>query len=343
MTSSNFHRIDAQARQPLLDFLARTEGGLSAHNDLQKRRAVHDAMASPILEAPDLEVVERIISLGKDTQLLVRIYASRNLTKTSPAMLYIHGGGMSLGNLDNEDPIARRFARRFKLRVISVDYRLAPEFCFPTPVEDCYAALSWMVLNAESLNIDPEMIALYGGSAGGGLALATMLYARDHGGPKVSFVMAPYPMIDYKHDQPSTYEITDVGIWDREIGLEAWRLYLGDRVNQAEVSSYASPSHAKDLRNLPPIFIDVGELDTLRDESVAFVARLNAAQNKVEFHLYPGVYHATELFAPDADISLQIWANRFHAMSRFLTQKSIGDENERREILPSGKDDRGTR
>lgn len=343
MTSANFHRVDVQAQQPLVDFLATTGGGLGAHKNLQKRRAVHDAMASPIIDEPDLEVVERLIPLGKETQLRVRIYATKNLTEKSPAMLYIHGGGMSLGNLDNEDAIARRFARHFNLRVISVEYRLAPEFCFPIPVEDCFAALSWMVSNAEYLNIDPEVIVLYGGSAGGGLALATMLYARDQGGPKVSFVMAPYPMIDFKHDLPSTHEIMDLGIWDREIGLDAWRLYLGDRVNDTEVSPYASPSHAKDLSHLPPVFIDVGELDTLRDESLAFAARLNAAQNKVEFHLYPGVYHATELFAPEAKISEQIWANRFFAMSQFLTRKSIGDENERRDVLSSCKDDRRTR
>jgi acetyl esterase/lipase len=127
-------------------------------------------------------------------------------------------------------------------------------------------------------------------------------------------------MIDYKHNLPSAQEITDVGIWDRELGLNAWQLYLGDQVTSEEVSPYASPSHAKDLSNLPPVFIDVGELDTLRDEAIAFVLRLTQARSKVEFHLYPGVYHATELFAPDAEISKVIWANRFKAISRFLNQ-----------------------
>jgi acetyl esterase/lipase len=322
MTSKDLDRIDSQALGPLLDFLVSSKGGLGAHKNLAARRKIHDAMATSVGDAPDLSIFERKIPIDKENHLLVRIYSKKDLTDSSPAMLYIHGGGMSLGNLNNEDPFARRFARELNIRVVCVDYRLAPEFSFPIPVEDCYAALSWMVLNSVSLKINPKMIVLYGGSAGGGLALATMLYARDRGGPRVSFVMAPYPMIDYKHNQPSAHEITDVGVWDREIGLEAWKYYLGERVNDSDVSPYASPSYAKNLNNLPPIFIDVGELDTLRDETIAFVARLSAAKSKVEFHLYPGAYHATELFAPEADISKQIWATRFMAMTRFLSREA---------------------
>jgi acetyl esterase/lipase len=320
MTSKDFHRINLDARDPLLKFLASTQGGLGAYKDLYQRRKIHDAMAQILPEALDLNIIEREIAIEKDSKLRVRIYSKKDLEQAAPAMLYIHGGGMSLGNLENEDLVARRFAREFNIRVVAVEYRLAPEFRFPIPVEDCYAALSWMVLNADALKINPEMIILYGGSAGGGLAIATMLYARDHGAPKVSFVMAPYPMIDYKHNQPSTHDITDIGIWDREIGLDAWGLYLGEQINDVEISPYASPSYANDLSNLPPVFIDVGELDTLRDESIAFIIRLIAAANTVEFHLYPGVYHATELFAPDAQISQQIWRNRFNALSRFLNQ-----------------------
>jgi acetyl esterase/lipase len=198
--------------------------------------------------------------------------------------------------------------------VVSVEYRLAPENPHPAPVEDCYAALVWMVKNADELGFDPNRLALYGGSAGGGLVLGTALLARDRGGPPVKFMMPIYPMIDDTNTTPSSHEIVDVGIWDREGNIEAWAWYIGD----GKPDQYAAPTRAEDLTGLPPAFIDVGTVDLFRDEDIAFAQRLMHAGIPTELHIHDGAYHAAERFAPEAALSTRIWAARLDALRRAL-------------------------
>jgi acetyl esterase/lipase len=138
--------------------------------------------------------------------------------------------------------------------------------------------------------------------------------ARDRGGPAISFLMAPYPMIDDRNETASSHEVTEVGIWDRAGNIEAWSWFLGGK----PADGYAAPSRAIDLEGLPPTFIDVGEMDLFRDEDIAFVARLTQAGVPTEFHLYPGAYHASEVFAPEAALSQRIWAARLSALARAL-------------------------
>ena len=128
------------------------------------------------------------------------------------------------------------------------------------------------------------------------------------------FQMALYPMLDHRSATASAHEILDVGIWDRAANLEAWGLYLGG--NGAD--AYASPALADDVHGLPPTFVDVGGIDLLRDEAIDFVGRLAAAGVTTEFHLHPGAYHGSELFAPEAGLSKRIWATRLAALERAL-------------------------
>ena len=190
--------------------------------------------------------------------------------------------------------------------VVSVEYRLAPEHPHPAPVQDCYSALKWMAQNADELAFDLDRLAVVGGSAGGGLTIATTMMARDMGFPRICFQMPLYPMIDDRNETPSSYEIMDVGIWDREGNIEAWEWYLGG--NPAD--DYAAPARAENLAGLPPTFIDVGELDLFRDEDIQFAARLIQAGVPTELHVYPGAYHASEVFAPEAALSKSILARR---------------------------------
>jgi acetyl esterase/lipase len=155
---------------------------------------------------------------------------------------------------------------------------------------------------------------VHGGSAGGGLAIATALMARDHGGPAIRFLMAMYPMIDDRNETPSSHEITDVGIWDRAGNLEAWAWYLGG----AEADGYAAPARMPDVSGLPPTFIDVGDLDLFRDEDIAFALRLLQAGVPTELHVHPGAFHASEGFAPGAALSKRIVAARLDALRRAL-------------------------
>jgi acetyl esterase/lipase len=160
--------------------------------------------------------------------------------------------------------------------------------------------------------MDTDNIGLMGASAGGGLALATALMLRDRLGPSLKYLLPIYPMIDDRHETASSHEVIDIGIWDRAGSIEAWGWYLGD----SEPDAYAAPARAEDLSRLPPTYIDVGDLDLFRDEDIDIAQRLSAAGVPVEFHLWTGAFHASELFAPDAPLSQRIWATRYTAIRR---------------------------
>jgi len=310
-------RIDPESLQGLDAMLALTgPGGVGAIVDLAARRAklVEMRVLAQAQQEPFPGAIEDRMILAE--QIPIRLYRGESTRAGAPGLLFIHGGGMILGDLDHDDAVARKLTLELGAVTVSVDYRLAPEFPFPAGLEDCYATLRWMADNAEELGFDPDRLLIYGGSAGGALALATTLLARDRGFTGIRFVMAPYPMLDYRNNTPSSHEITDVGVWDRALNLEAWQHYLGP--NPVDVSPYASLALAKDLSNLPPLFIDTGDIDLFRDEIITFVQGLTNAGVAIEFHLYPGSYHASEIIAPQARLSELIWQARLRAFERAL-------------------------
>lgn len=221
---------------------------------------------------------------------------------------------MILGTVDGEDATAAMLCDAVGAVVVSVEYRLAPENPYPAPVEDCYAGLVWTAANSAELGIDANRLAIYGGSAGGGLTIATALLARDRGEPALRFMMPIYPMIDDTNTTTSSYEITDVGIWDRAGNIEAWAWYLGG--NPAD--AYAAPTRAENLAGLPPTYIDVGTVDLFRDEDIAFAQRLMHAGIPCELHIHSGSYHGSEIFAPEAALSKRIVSGRIDALRRAL-------------------------
>ena len=269
--------------------------------------------ATPVPPNPNVEISSHVAP-GPGGDLDVRIYSPKNASKPAPGVVYIHGGGMIMGGLDGEDGTCQMMADRLGAVIASVDYRKAPENPYPAAPEDCFAAASWVFENAAELGIDKENIGIYGQSAGGGLALAVALMARDRGGPNFAYMVPIYPMIDDRNESESSKLITDVGIWDRAGSIEAWGWYLGGR----EADQYAAPARAKNLSGLPPAYIDVGELDMFRDEDIDFAKRLSEAGVRVEFHLWPGAYHASEVFAPEAELSQHIWDTRVAAIKRLI-------------------------
>jgi acetyl esterase/lipase len=309
--------IDPDSRVPLDALLEVMPGGPNAIPDIVQRRAAVASMLAAIEVAPNPRVTfeDRTVP-GPDGEpdISVRIYRPVESTGQLPGIYFIHGGGMILGDIEGEDAAATRLCDEVGAVVVSVEYRLAPEHPHPAPVEDCYAGLMWTAKNASELGIDADRLAIFGASAGGGLALATALVARDRGGPQVRFLMPIYPMIDDRNQTPSSHEITDIGIWDRAGNIEAWAWYLGGK----EADEYAAPSRAEDVSGLPPTFIDVGTVDLFRDEDIAFAQRLMQAGVPTELHVYPGSYHASETFAPDAALSQRIWAVRLDALRRAL-------------------------
>jgi acetyl esterase/lipase len=311
--------IDPDLRVPLDQLIAVLPGGINSITDIAQRRATGKAMAAAA-GAPQLPVTTEDLTVpgpAGDPGLGVRVYRPAGSTAgvALPGVYFIHGGGMILGNVEGENAVAEQVCEQVGAVVVSVEYRLAPEDPHPAQAEDCYAGLAWMARNAAELGFDPERLAVYGGSAGGGLAIAMALMARDRGFPTIRFQMPIYPMIDDTNETGSSYEITDVGVWDRAGNIEAWAWYLGG----GKPDHYAAPARREDLSGLPPAFIDVGTCDLFRDEDITFAMRLMQAGVPTELHVYPGAYHASEVFAPTAALSRRIWERRFDALRRGLS------------------------
>lgn len=318
--SAQRDRLDPASREPLELLLQALPGGFNAIPDIEERRAFVDGLlAAQMADVPpnDRVVTEDRLVPGPAgaPDVPIRIYRPvQAMGVQLPAIFYIHGGGMILGGIEANELTCAMLCEQANAVVVSTGYRKAPEDPFPAQLDDCYATFCWMASHAPALEIDADRVAIFGGSAGGNLAISTTMRARDEGGPSVAFLMAPYPMIDDRHETPSSREITEVGIWDREGNIEAWSWFLGDQ----EATAYSAPSRATNLAGLPPTFIDVGDMDLFRDEDITFAQRLLQAGVPTELHVYPGAYHASEVFAPEADLSQRIWGARLRALTRAL-------------------------
>jgi acetyl esterase/lipase len=235
-----------------------------------------------------------------------------------PAVYYTHGGGMMLGDNRMGVTEALDWAEELGLVVVSVEYRLAPEHPHPAPVEDSYAGLVWTAANAEELGIDPDRLLVAGASAGGGLAAALALLARDRGGPELIGQLLMCPMLDDRNDSLSGRQMAGLGVWDRTANATGWGALLGEGAGGPDVSPYAAPARAADLSGLPPAFIDVGSAETFRDEDIAYADRLWQAGGRAELHVWPGGFHGFEMFAPQVPLAQESRAGRLRWLRRLL-------------------------
>lgn len=261
-----------------------------------------DALADELKDSP-VTIEERTIS-GPDGEIGVVIYQPPTPAPRG-GLLWIHGGGYIVGSGRN-DPHGIGFAEHVGCTVVSVDYRLAPESTYKEAISDCFGALSWMADNAETLGVDPARIAIGGASAGGGLTAALALYNRDHNGPDLAYQLLIYPMIDDTHDTPSGHAITHPTVWNRQVSLKAWKMYLGAEQGGEGVSPYAAAARASDLSRLPPALVTVGVLDLFRDENIEYAQRLMAAGVPTDLQVYPGMYHGAEMSVMDAAVSVKM-------------------------------------
>jgi acetyl esterase/lipase len=237
-----------------------------------------------------------------------------------PAIYHIHGGGMIFG--DNRTGLASALdhAQELGAAVVSVEYRLAPEHQHPAPVEDCYAGLVWTAAHAAAHGIDPDRIIVRGFSAGGGLATAVTLLARDRGGPAVLGQVLMSPMLDDRNDTPSSFQMAGIGLWDRTANEIGWSALLGAGRGGPEVSPYAAPARATDLSGLPAAYIDVGSCETHRDEAVAYAGRIWRAGGQAELHVWPGAFHGFDMLA-QATLSRAAVAARQGWLRRLLADR----------------------
>lgn len=234
-----------------------------------------------------------------------------------PVIYNTHGGGMVAGNnrsVELADELDR--AEELQLAVVAVEYRLAPEHPDPAPVEDCYAGLVWVAAAEEGF--DADRIVISGNSAGGCLAAGVSLLARDRGGPALLGQMLQCPMLDDRCDSPSSLQLDRVGLWDGSSNRAGWTALLGERRGTEDVSYYAAPARAGDLSGLPPAFIDVGSVEALRDESVAYATRIWRAGGEAELHVWSGAFHSFDEWVPEAVVSRTAKCARADWLRRLL-------------------------
>lgn len=232
----------------------------------------------------------------------VVVYDPETREALSGALLWMHGGGLVMGSPDSGHALCSRLAAELGILVVSVDYRLAPEDPFPAGLDDCFDALTWIRDHASDLGVDVDRIAVGGDSAGAGLAACLAQLTHDRGGPSVCFQLLQYPMLD---DRTPSTDGHDAMVWSATSNRYAWSAYLGQPAGQHEPPPYAAAARRIDLAGLPPAWIGIGEIDLFHDEAVDYAQRLGDAGVEVELHVEPGMYHAADVFVPEAPSMLQ--------------------------------------
>ncbi|MCF3131088.1 alpha/beta hydrolase [Streptomyces olivochromogenes] len=252
---------------------------------LARKKFAELAAAVPAPDIAEMEVEDRTVSADPDVP--VRIYRPY---QAQGAIVWLHGGGFVMGDVDTEHPWAARIAEASGAVVISVGYRLAPEHRFPAALDDAYAVLNWTAEHAAELGVDPARIAVGGHSAGGGIAAAVALRSRDEQGPAIRFQLLNQPGLDDRQETWSARNFTDTPWFTRDKATRAWRHYLGSR----PATPYAAPARADDLSGLPPAYIATAEFCPNRDEDIAYALRLLQAGVSVELHQWPGTFHGSQ-------------------------------------------------
>jgi acetyl esterase/lipase len=312
--------IEARTDDTHREILAMLPPNLFDFSDLEGGIAQLMALlgAAPVELPVSVQIDDHKVTVEDGHDVTVRVYRPGTVRASSPALYWIHGGGMILGDVSMDDAHCAAIAEELGIVVASVDYRLAPEFAYPVPMEDCYAGLVWLFGSAETLGIDAARIAIGGGSAGGGLAAGVALAARDRGRVRPCFQLLRFPMIDDTNTSSSSHAITDGRVWNRDANLIGWDAYLSGQAGTDDVEVYAAPSRAADLTGLPPAIVTVGDLDMFLDEDIAYAQKLLAAGVPTELHVYPGSFHGSNSMVPHADASQRWRRDEMAALARAL-------------------------
>jgi len=269
----------------------------------------------------------RYVSRGDGTKLRILVLESKNRNRSNlvPGVLWIHGGGYALGSPERILYLMPKIILKERENVIvSPEYTLSVEKPYPAALEDCYLTLVWMKDHAIELGIRDDQIFVGGESAGGGMAIALCLYARDKAEVNVAFQMPMYPMID---DRLTTDSMKDnnAPIWGVKQNTVAWDMYLGG-VDRKNTPKYAAPARETDYRNLPPAVTFIGGVDAFRDETVEYVNHLKQAGVPVDFRLFKGSFHSSEALAPWAKSSkeaVEFFLNSYdHACKHYFRSQN---------------------
>lgn len=296
--------------------------------DVEGTRATYDAVSAAIASNISMNGVSlrelAVPGSDGDPTVGIRFFTPDESSGRLPLLVWFHGGGFVVGSAAASDSYCVDVVRELGFAVANVEYRLAPETPFPGPLDDCYAALTYLHAHAAELGIDADRIAVGGQSAGGGLAAGTVLRARDEGRVPVAFQLLEIPELDDRLTTVSMTEFVDTPMWHRPNAILSWQYYLGDSYTGPEdpnVSIYAAPARANDLAGLPPAYVSTMELDPLRDEGIDYGLRLLQAGVSVELHSFPGTFHASRLFA-SAEVSRRGHAESLDALRRGLRPRT---------------------
>jgi acetyl esterase/lipase len=248
---------------------------------------------------------QKYITRSDGSKLRLCVYSPLERKENVPGLLWLHGGGYSIGVPEQDDAYILRFVEASGCVVVSPDYTLSLDSPYPAALEDCYAALLWLRDNGVAYGMRHDQIFVGGNSAGGGLAAAVSLYARDKKEVAIAFQMLLYPMLDDRPTASSTDN--DAPVWDSVSNKAAWKLYLGDFYG-GDVPIYAAPARATDYSELPPTFSFVGDIEPFHEETVAFVENLRNSGVPVDFKVYEGCFHAFDQMCPKTEIAKQATA-----------------------------------
>lgn len=299
-------RIDSDIAA-LLAGRAASPGGPDILSAIRSRPVVAPLPLSDDVERSDHTVPGRPGS----PDIAIRIHRPRGLRGQLPCVYAIHGGGYIAGSYLDLDGRFDEWCTRHRFIGASIEYRLSPETPYPGPLDDCYAGLEWLHRNAEFLGINRACVGVMGASAGGGLAAALALRARDEGRLPIAFQLLVYPMIDDRQITRSSKINTP--IWGPAANEFGWRSYLGTLYGSSSIPYYAAPSRALALSHLPPTFITVGSADGFHDEDIDYANRLNRSGVLTELHVYPGAPHgfdnefSTAPVARRARLTMEEW------------------------------------
>jgi acetyl esterase/lipase len=298
-----------------------TERRLRLIHRLMKRRrtAIKDDV---------LQIRQEWVWRNDGSRLRLLVFGPRMPRDNVPGVLWLHGGGYAIGAPEQALPMARRLIAASGCVVIAPDYRMSIEAPYPAALEDSYAALLWMKDHARDLGIRDDQLMVGGDSAGGGLAVAVAMCARDKGQVAIAFQMPLYPMLDDRMTSASARD-NDAPVWNSRSNAIAWRLYLGPLFGADDVPVYAAPARATDYSRLPPAVTFVGALEPFRDETLQYVDNLKTAGVAVDCLLLDGCYHGFDQVCPDADVSrraIDFVLDRFsHAVGNHFAEQTVAE------------------
>jgi acetyl esterase/lipase len=314
---STRHLVDPQLL-PLLELLPRTEFNLDTLPTI--RSSPLPAFIDPDAEAKVAVSTRTIPGPSGAPDVNVLVYEPRQRSSSAlPCIVHMHGGGYVVGTPTSSEASLRPMVAALGCVAVCVDYRLAPETPFPGGIEDCYAALAWVWKNSDELGVDPRRVGVMGESAGGGLAAALALLARDRGEFPVAFQHLMYPMLDDRTCvRPTPNPYTGEFLWNAVNNRFGWSSLLGGVAPGSDnVSPYAAAARAPNLAGLPPAFISTGALDLFLEEDLEYAQRLISSGVPVELHVYPGAFHAFDL-DPTAEVAVCARRDRLSSLKRAL-------------------------